>query len=137
MTLRVRGRVISQFPLEHLEVVYNGAVVATTRPEGDGLEVAIDQDVPVDRSGWIALRVAGPPHPDQATGAVYAHTSAIYIDVPGRPALAREDAHYFLAWIDRLENDVKRRDRVPARQQAHVASQLSAARAVYKAIAQK
>jgi hypothetical protein len=117
--------------------MYNGAVVATATPAGAGLEVALDQDIPVDSGGWIALRVLGPPHPDQPTGSVFAHTSAIYIEMPDRPAPARNDSEYFLAWIDRLETDVSQRDRIPARLKAHVASQLSSARNIYKRIAER
>jgi hypothetical protein len=135
--LHVRGRAISQYPLDRLEVVYNGDVVATAQPAGDNPEISIDQEIPINQGGWIALRVSGPRHPDHPTGSVYAHTSPIYINVPGHFARAREDAEYFLAWIDRLEGDVSRRDRIPSRQKAHVVSQLSAAREVFKAIALK
>jgi hypothetical protein len=135
--LRIRGRAVSQYPLVRLEAMYNGAVVATATPAGAGLEVALDQDIPVDSGGWIALRVLGPPHPDQPTGSVFAHTSAIYIEMPDRPAPARNDSEYFLAWIDRLETDVSQRDRIPARLKAHVASQLSSARNIYKRIAER
>jgi hypothetical protein len=57
--------------------------------------------------------------------------------MPDRLAPARNDAEYFLAWIDRLEDDVSQRDRVPARLKAHVASQLSTARNIYKRIAER
>jgi hypothetical protein len=138
VSLRLRAQAIAQYPLDQLEAVYNGAVVATARPRKAGdLEISLDQEIPVDRGGWIAFRVAGPPHADQPTGSVFAHTSAIYLDVPGRPVQAREDAAYFLAWIDRLEAEIIRRDRIPPRRRDHVASQLAAARAVYKTIAEK
>src|SRR5262249_40423070 len=90
-TLRIRARGTSQHPLARLEALNNGRVVATARPEGEKLEVAIDQGIAADRGGWIALRVSGPPHADQPTGSVFAHTSPVYLDVPGRPVLARED----------------------------------------------
>jgi hypothetical protein len=134
--LRVSGRAISQYPLDRLEVLYNGRVVATTQPAGNRREVVIEQAVPVVSSGWIALRASGPPHPDQPTGSVFSHTSPIYLDVPNRPVRAPEDAQYFLTWIDRLGDDVRRRDRVPSRHRAHVESQLSAAREVYRKIAE-
>src|SRR4029453_757784 len=131
-TLRVRGQVVSQYPLERLEALYNGRDVATARPEGGQLKVGLDQAIPVDRSGWLALRVSGPPHADQPTGSVFAHTSPVYLDVPDRPIRARDDAYYFLAWIDRPARDVRRRDRIPSRHRSHVESQLSAAREVYR-----
>jgi hypothetical protein len=63
---------------------------------------------------------------------VFGHSSAIYVEVPGHPIDARSDAAYFLSWIDRLAGEIRRRDRVPSRSRAHVASQLAAARAVYE-----
>jgi hypothetical protein len=134
-TLRVRGRVVSQYPLDRLEALCNGRVVARAQPEGERLELTLDRAIPVECSGWIALRVSGPPHADQPTGSVFAHTSPVYVEVPDRPVRALEEAEYFLAWIDRLEQDMRRRDRVPGRHRAHVESQLSAAREVYRKIA--
>ena len=63
---------------------------------------------------------------------MFGHTSAVYVEVPGRPIDARSDAAYFLTWIDRLANEIRQRDRVPSRSRAHVESQLTAARVVYE-----
>jgi len=135
--VRIVGRAISQYPLHRLGAPYDGRVVATATPDQDGLTVALDRTIPVDRGGWMALRVAGPPHPDQPTGVVFAQTSPVYLDVPGRPLRSREDAAYFPAWIDRLADDVHRRDRIPNRHRAHVEAQLSAARAVDRRLAEE
>jgi hypothetical protein len=87
--------------------------------------------VPIARSGWIALRAAGPPHPDQPGGAVFGHTGAVYITVAGEPIDPRTDAEYFITWIDRLRTDVRRRNRIPSRHQVAVESQIAAAREVF------
>ena len=50
----------------------------------------------------------------------FAHTSAVYVEVAGRPVRSPEDAEYFIRWIQRLRDDVRGRDRIPAPQQAHV-----------------
>ncbi|MGE3820408.1 MAG: CehA/McbA family metallohydrolase, partial [Isosphaeraceae bacterium] len=130
--VRVRGRVVSQFPLDRLDVIQDGRVVATSAAKGDRLAIEIEQVVSVNRSGWVALRASGPPHPDQPGGSAYAHTSAVAIEVPDRPADASADARYFVAWIDRLAAEIRRRDRVPSRLRPHVEAQLAAARAVYE-----
>ena len=64
-----------------------------------------------------------------------AHSSPIYVEMRGHPLEARADAEYFLKWIDRLEADVTRRDRVPTGLD-HVKMQFDAARAVYRKLAQ-
>jgi hypothetical protein len=74
--------------------------------------------------------------PDHPTGGQYAHTSPIYVDVADRPAESREDALYFLKWIDRLALAVRLRDRIPSAElRAHVESQLESARDVYRSLA--
>jgi hypothetical protein len=48
----------------------------------------------------------------------------------------REDAECFLRWIDRLEEQLRARDRVPTPAlRAHVEAQLGEARKAYRAIA--
>ena len=95
----------------------------------------IDKMVTIPRSGWIAIRAAGPPHPQQPDGTVFEHTSAVYIDVADRPVDARRDAEYFVKWIDRLRTDIRRRNRIPGRYQVAVESQIAEARAVYLQLA--
>ena len=58
------------------------------------------------------------------------------MEVAGKPAGSRADAEYFLAWIDRLEAQLKKRDRVPSEElRKRVAAQLDAARSVYRIVA--
>jgi hypothetical protein len=133
--VRAQGRVRSQYPLDRVEVIRNGEVVAAADVTGDGRDVAVDEKLTLNESGWIALRASGPPHPNQPGGSVFGHTSPIYIEAPGAPLDARADAEYFLTWIDRLWATVRRRNRIPPRHQTHVESQISAARAVYAKLA--
>jgi hypothetical protein len=68
---------------------------------------------------------------------VEAHTSPVYIEVAGKPAASRDDAEYFLKWIDRLSLFIRQRERIPSPQlKQHVESQLEAARGIYVHIAQ-
>jgi hypothetical protein len=127
--------VISQYPLDRAEIVRDGKVVAEARASGDRLSIELEHLVRFERSGWIALRASGPPHADQPGSSSFGHTSAIYVEVPGRPVDAHEDAAYFVAWIDRLAAQVRQRGRVPSRSLKHVESQLAAARAVYEKMA--
>jgi hypothetical protein len=98
----------------------------------DRLSAGVEQLLTVERSGWVALRVSGPPHRDQPGGLVFGHTSAVYIEVVDRPIDASADARYFLTWIDRLAGDIRRRDRVPSRSRPPVESQLAASRTVFE-----
>jgi hypothetical protein len=136
-SLRVRGRVTAVYPLDRVEVVQDGKVVAEAKAGGDRLSIEIEQLVTFERGGWVALRASGPSHRDQPGSSAFGHTSPIYVEVPGRPVDAREDARYFLTWIDRLAAQVRQRDRVPVRSRQHVESQLAMARTVYEKLLTK
>jgi hypothetical protein len=86
--------------------------------------------------GWVAARVSGPAAPRFAVGAQQAHANPVYIELAGSKLDSKADAEYFLAWIDRLEADLNRRDRMHTGKD-HVAMQLAVARGVYQRLADK
>jgi hypothetical protein len=135
--VKVTARAWWQLPLRRAELVQDGRVVAAREFAGEGpAEQSWEQEVTFERSGWLALRATGPAHADNPGGEAYAHTSPVYVEVAGRPTEARDDARYFVAWVDRLETALRERGRIPtAEQRAHVAAQLEAARAVYARVA--
>src|SRR5262249_55806342 len=131
--VKVAARAWSHLPAHRAELVQNGRVVATREfPASGKQEVAWEQEGHFERSGWLALRATSPSHADSPGGRAYAHTSAVYVEVAGRPQDARADARYFLKWIDRLEEALRERDRFQgAAQKRHALAQLEAARKVY------
>ncbi len=134
----VHAVVQSQFPMSSVEVVYNGEVVARANLSNDNLRGEIDTEIPVGESGWLAFRATGPGHSDHPLGSQDAHTSPIYVQVADRPAGARDDAEYFLGWIDRLWLAIRQRDRIPGdTMRKHVELQMESARDVYRTIAEK
>jgi hypothetical protein len=135
--VRVTAKAWWYLPLRRAELVQDGKVVITKEFAADGpWELAWEQEIPFERSGWLALRTTGPAHIDNAGGEAYAHTSPVYVEVADRPASARADAVFFLRWIDRLETALRERNRFPdAIQRARVAAQLEEARKVYAQIA--
>lgn len=134
--VRVVARASSQFPLDKVEVVYNGKVVAAGTLSADKLGSSIDIPIKIPRSGWISVRAQGPGHPDHSGGLLEAHAAPVYVEVAGKPAASREDAEYFLKWIERLSLAMRVRDRIPSPTlKQHAESQLEAAREVYLRIA--
>ncbi len=99
--LRVDAEAGSRAPFEVLELVLNGETVASISAEG-GLSATIAFDLAVERSCWVALRARGAAHPLALGGAVYAHTSPIYISAGGQPQRSADDAAYLHEWIERL-----------------------------------
>ena len=136
--LPVKARATSQFPLDKVELIQNGHVVATATLSADKREGVLDQRVKLERSGWLSFRATGPGHPDHPAGTLDAHTSPIYVEVRGTPAGSRADAEYFLKWIERLSVALRIRDRVPNDElRRHIQNQLESARSVYLKIAEQ
>jgi hypothetical protein len=77
-------------------------VIASEKPG-----VAFDRTIEIDRGGWIAARAHGRTMlPYGATWwqmPVFAHTSPVYLDMPGRPADARASAELLLDQLGYLE----------------------------------
>ena len=89
-------------PVHRLEVVYNGRVVASReQPEG-AREMNLKEAVQVPGPGWIAARCTS-RYSSYGTGQVpvkAAHTSPVYIVVPGQELFSPPAAAYFLTLID-------------------------------------
>lgn len=102
VTARVSLR--SNVPVERLEIVANGVVVAPIPLSADSLRADATIPLPITRSGWLTLR-AYARHSAPAVLDVYpfATTSPIYVIVADRPIRSPEAARWFVRWIERLE----------------------------------
>ena len=137
--LSARVTLRSSVPVDHLEIIGDGRVVATIPLPGDRTGARDTVSIPVAHSGWYVLRAYG----DRARLPVldvypFASTSPIYVTVGGEPVRSREDAEFFQRWIDRLAaaagahtgwNNPQERDAV--------LKQLADARAVYAGLARE
>ena len=113
--VRVAVTVESYVPFDKIEVIVNGKVAAHDEiAAGDaaGLRVSrLDVELPIGRSSWVALRVRGPDHPLVFDGPAWAHTSPVYVKVAGQGIASRQDAEYFVDWIEQMLRVVAARDR--------------------------
>ncbi|PYV19632.1 MAG: hypothetical protein DMG07_01465 [Acidobacteria bacterium] len=100
--LRIEARALSRVPFERLELVANGEVVAE-QPAPRGREARIEHEIELRRSGWLAARVSGATR-TWAGYAVFAHTSPVYVTVPGTPARSARAA---ASLIDDIEESVR------------------------------
>lgn len=76
-------------PIEKLEIVVNGRVVAERRGDGVATHLTLPFQVDIGESSWAAARVKAESlkgEPD-----IRAHTNPIYFDRGGKPAFVRED----------------------------------------------
>lgn len=91
--IRVHAKVISRHPIGRLQIVSNKKVLRETTIEGTVGELRFE--MAADASRWIVARCS----PDRPTrplaGPNIAHTSAIYVEVDGRPIFVPVDAKRF------------------------------------------
>ncbi len=122
-------------PVDHLEIVCNGQVV-------QNLKISLttsDQSgsFPMPKSGWCLLRALSDQPEDPILDMYpYATTSPIYFDVARSKAGSREDAEYFLAWIDRLISAAQQNaDWNTTAERNHVIDTLNRAKDIYAGLA--
>ena len=102
-SLRYRAVLAANFPVDHLEIVRNGQVLASLEPRKDRLSADIQGPLTMDESGWLLLRAWNDgPHPDVLDIYPWATTSPVYVQVGNETRRSREAASYFLRWIDRI-----------------------------------
>lgn len=129
-SVKVSAEAVSRSPMDRLEIVANGKVVNTVR--GTGRLVA-KLDLPVEGTGWIAARAF-----EKLDHTIrFAHTSPVYLRMEGDAGIVKEDARFFLRWIDR---EIEFYGKAPGfREAAHRERMLAlfrAAREVYQRLAQ-
>ena len=110
-TLEVRVEARSFVPFERVEVVYNGRVIASREAREGTREMVLSERVRVSGPGWLAARCASrlswPPWPPDLAFSVAAHTSPVYLLVPGQELLAASSAGYLLKLIDGAQSYVE------------------------------
>jgi len=103
-TVEVQVDAKSFVPFHRLEVVLNGKIVASREEQAGSLEMTLKEKVPLSGSGWLAARCASKlgPITSWALG-IQAHTSPVYVTVPGQELFSAPAANYFLTLIDGAE----------------------------------
>jgi hypothetical protein len=108
----IEASAISFVPMEKIEIVVNGDVVATAAATSDGLSAKLSHRMKLTEGSWIAARARGPFHRYLVNDTyLYAHTSPIYCTVDGRKVRRKQDGEFFVAWIDKLIGSVNQRGR--------------------------
>jgi hypothetical protein len=115
--ISVKARAQSIEPYDVLELMYNGSVLAQVAPGGDHHTAVIDRQFTVDKGGWIALRAHGKkmlPYGDTWwQQPVFAHTSPIYLEIPGTHPPSAKAAGLFLEQLGYLERWLRENANLP------------------------
>ena len=105
-TLELEATVESIFPLNNLEIVQQGKVVAVTEDAKGARRLHLKTSLKVDQHTWFAARCCRPDgtaarHHDEWQRGMFAHTSPIYVAVDGEWQLFDQDAaEYMLTLIE-------------------------------------
>src|SRR5262245_34275415 len=108
----VHGSATSNMPLDRVEIVVNGEIVRTLKPENrrsdrDSFENQFEERIPIDGTSWIAVRCFE-DRPDKRIR--FAHSSPVHIDVPAKPLRPRKAEIDFL--IQRVKDQLVRNEPV-------------------------
>jgi hypothetical protein len=82
-------------PIERLEIVVNGRVVASRAGAGGQTELSLPFKVSIAESAWIAAR-AQAPH-QEGEPEIWAHANPVYLLKEGRPVYVEADRRALLA----------------------------------------
>jgi hypothetical protein len=97
-TVEVQAEAISSLPLRRVEIVYNGRVVASREEPGGARRIVLKEKIAVPGPGWLAARCASIAAP--ASGfSTAAHTSPVYLSLPGQEVFSAPAAAYLLSLI--------------------------------------
>jgi len=104
---RISGLASSCQTLRPIEIIVNGQVVrkipaANLKNQNGAYESIISEEIELDASSWIVVRA----FENRTDGRIrFAHSSPVYIDVPGKPLLPRlEEIRYM---VTRMNEELK------------------------------
>ena len=133
-TLPYHASLRSIVPIDHFELIFNGRVIASHRPDGARTQADVNGKVEIPASGWLVLR-AWNDHADPKVQDIYpyASTSPIYVTVDRQAPRSPEDATYFVSWLDRvIAGATARNDYNSAQEKQNTLQYLNAARTVFQ-----
>ncbi|MFC1737080.1 CehA/McbA family metallohydrolase [Candidatus Hydrogenedentota bacterium] len=108
VTVTITGS--SQYPLDSIQLVRNGEVIAETSLQGakDG---KLKEKITLTGPGWYQALVSGGRQDDVAMGSLFAATSPIYVTQNGRRYVSKEYAELFARWTKNMTDTVSKRAR--------------------------
>ena len=99
-TLPYHASLRSIVPIDHFELIFNGRVIASHRPDGTRTQADVNDKIEIPASGWLIAR-AWNDHADPKVQDIYpyASTSPIYLTVDRQAPRSPQDATYFVSWL--------------------------------------
>jgi hypothetical protein len=107
-TVEVQVEAKGSIPFHQLEVVLNGQVVCSREDQAGTRQMALKEKVKVSGSGWLAARCASRLRLVTVRRfGIQAHTSPVYLSVPGQELFSPTAAVYMLTLIEGVRTYVE------------------------------
>jgi hypothetical protein len=100
--IEVLAQARSTMPVHRVEVVWNGRVVASRENREGAREITLKERVRVPGPGWLAARCSSKVRPR-----LLAHTSPVYVQIPGQEVFSETAAAYMLTQIEAAQTWVE------------------------------
>ena len=100
-SIEVRADAQSAIPVHRVEIVWNGKVVATREENSGSREIHLQETIRVAGPGWLAARCSSRVPYSECR--IAAHSSPVYVVVPGEDLFSAPAAAYMLTLIDGAE----------------------------------
>lgn len=108
-TVEVHCQARCHVPIHAVEIILNGRVVASREVSQGVSEITLDEKIKVPGPGWIAARAISDLNPTTSWALhIAAHTSPVYIRVPGQELFSAATIAYMLTLIDGSETWLER-----------------------------
>jgi hypothetical protein len=108
-SVQVRAEARCYIPFNRLEVVLNGRAIHSKEEESGTRQMTLNESVRVEGPGWLAARCAASASRATNYGRVItAHTSPVYLNVPGKELFSPKLAAYLITQIDYGESWVRK-----------------------------
>lgn len=103
--LTIKARAISRHPIGKFQLVSNDEILAEKEVKGNYAELRVNLNA--EQSRWFVARASATYSFDTLAGTDIGHTSAIYVDVDGRPVFKPESAKTWISLIKAHADNVK------------------------------
>lgn len=101
-SIEVLAQARSTRPVHRVDIVWNGRVVASRENREGAREITLKERVRVAGPGWLAARCSSKLRPR-----LLAHTSPVYVQVPGQEVFSETAAAYMLTQIEAAQTWVE------------------------------
>lgn len=128
-----KGFMRSVIPMDHLQIIANGKVIKEIIVKGDKTISDFEGSITIDKSSWVLLRAWNDnAHSDIQDFYPYATTSPVYLILNQQPIRSKQDATYFLQWIDKVYESASQQVYLTEREKEVTLNNINEARKVFE-----